>query len=156
MQRRVRDNSIRQHALHLFEQLRYTIIDGSQEEDGLCAATGRRSASEVVLWQRLRDALRKLYSGCSDELIDKAMKVLTEERSLSSLVHANRDIYAMLKDGIKLDARGQLVTDDDMNTSPEETEQSGEHITLRVIDWREPGNNDFTLVSRFWVNGKLG
>jgi type I restriction enzyme, R subunit len=157
MQRRVRDNSIHQHALRLFERLGYTIIDGSQEEEGSCIATGRRSASDVVLWQRLRNSLQRLNPDCSEELIDKAMQALTEDRGLSSLVHANRDIYVMLKDGVKLDARGQLVTENDENTTLEKAERR-EHVTLRIIDWREPDtdNNDFTLVSRFWVNGRLG
>jgi type I restriction enzyme, R subunit len=153
MQRSSSDAVTRQHAIQQYARLGYSIIDGSQEEHGSCTATARQSTSEVVLLPRLREALRTLNQDCTDELIEAAIDALTDNRSLFSLAHANEQIYAMLKDGIKVDARGQLVTSDNEgeNQGTEDT-----HKTLHVVNWKETGKNDFTLVSHFWINGKLG
>ncbi len=154
MQRISSDAVIRQNAIKQFIRLGYTFIDGSQEEHGPCSATGRQSSSEVVLLPQLRKALRTLNENCADELITVASDALTDSRSLLSLAHANEEIYALLKDGIKVDARGQLVTGEDTNKSKGDT-----HKTLQVINWKEPDKpdkNEFTLVSHFWIDGKLG
>lgn len=174
MQRSSSDAVTRQHAIQQFTRLRYTIIDGSQEEHGICTATGRQSIAKVVLWSRLRAALRALNSDSTDELIEAAIGVLMDNRSLVSLTHANEQVYVLLKDGIKLDAHGQLVIADDapdaenvedaVNANVHQESQGKKdtpreqdtHKTLQVINWREPEKNDFALVSRFWVGGTLG
>ena len=52
-----------------------------------------------------------------------------------SLVQANREVYKLLKDGVKVSF------------------QNGDEIdeTVRVIDWNNPGNNDFFLASQLWA-----
>src|SRR6266487_3773635 len=153
MQRSSSESVTRQHAMEQFARLGYTIIDGSHEEHGPCTATGRQRAGEVVLLPQLCNALCTLNQDCADELIEAAIDALTEYRGLFSLAHANEQIYTMLKDGIKIDARGQLVTGDN------ESENKGiedTHKTLQIINWKEPEKNDFMLVSRFWVDGRLG
>ncbi len=148
----------RQHATQQFmQQLHYnTFIDGSQEEHGSCDATGRQHSGEVVLLAQLRHALQTLNPDCSHELIDKAIDELTKNRGLLSLAYANEQIYILLKDGIKLDTRGQVVLEGEGDEDNAGGERRDVSKTLRVINWQEPDKNDFTLVSRFWVNGKLG
>ncbi len=58
-----------------------------------------------------------------------------------SLVNANREVYRLLKNGVKVSMRG------------EEDEEIIE--TVRVIDWQTPANNDFLLASQFWVSGEM-
>jgi type I restriction enzyme, R subunit len=184
MQRNSDDALTRQHAMQQFEQLGYTIVDGSQEENGDCSATGRRHIGEVLLLSQLRHALSTLNPDCPPNLIDKAMQTFTEGLSLYSIAQANRQIHALLIDGIKLDQQGQVVTPDIeerregvhqggdhpiQDTThqggyqmeggkplPYETQTPAAHKTLRVIDWREPEQNTFTVVSHLWINGKLG
>src|SRR5581483_4468974 len=160
MQRISSENEIRRQTIQQFAHLGYNIIDGSLDVGaGLapalpgapvpnCSATGRARLDEVVLLPKLRQALRTLNPDCSDDLIAAAIDELTTNRSLVSLAHANEQLHALLKDGIKLNARGQIVESDDQDT----------HKTLRVINWREGelAQNDFTLVTSFWVEGKLG
>ncbi|MDQ2906353.1 MAG: type I restriction endonuclease subunit R [Chloroflexota bacterium] len=157
MQRSSGDALARQRAIQQFTRLGYSILDGAQEERGPCVITGRRSAIEVVLLPRLRAALRALNPGCAAALIEAAIDALTTNRSLLDLAHANEQIHTMLTDGIKVDARGQLVTSDSESAGQEGGDrQQDTHKTLRIVDWREAGNNDFTLVSHLWVDGKLG
>src|SRR5216683_3182240 len=132
---------VRQRAIQHFSRLGYTIIDGSQEEHSSCSATGRQNTSEVVLWSRLRKALHTLNPDCTPAQIEKAIDGLTDGLSLVGLAHANEAVYARLKDGIKIDARGQIVTSDNTNNTDHAngnraTEDT--HKTVHVIDWREP------------------
>ena len=70
-----------------------------------------------------------------------AIEELTRSRSTLSLENANREIYRLLKDGVK-------VTFQDVND-----EEAIE--TVKVIDWNHPSNNDFFLTSQFWISGEI-
>jgi type I restriction enzyme R subunit len=59
-----------------------------------------------------------------------------------SIEAANREIYQLLKEGIK-------VSVPDKERGGQKTER------LRVVDWEHPENNDFLLVSQFSVTGNL-
>ena len=54
---------------------------------------------------------------------------------------ANREIYALLRDGVKV----RWHADDGDETVE----------TVRVIDWDHPDRNDFFLASQFWVTGEI-
>ena len=69
------------------------------------------------------------------------------------LAAANREVYLLLKEGIKLS-----VPKTDLTPLPGrggEGVRSGGQKTerLRMIDWEQPANNDFLLVSQFSVTG---
>ena len=59
-----------------------------------------------------------------------------------SLAAANREVYELLKEGIK-------VSVPDREHGGQKTER------VRVIDWQNPTANDFLLVSQFSVTGPL-
>jgi type I restriction enzyme R subunit len=90
---------------------------------------------------RLRPALRKLNPNLPPEALNSAINELLRDRSLKSAAQANREIYLLLKDGIKVTFR---------NLEGEETVE-----TIRVIDWNTPSNNDFFMASQFWVSGEM-
>ncbi len=150
MQRNTRKTNMYQHAIKLFDRLGYTLIDGSQEESGTCAATGRQRDSDVVLRPRLRQVLCELNPDITDKVIDEALAQLVDDRSLSTPERANQDVYKLLKDGIKINVH----SNQDESTSEQVYKDT--HKTVHIIDWENPKRNDFTLVSHFWVNGKLG
>jgi type I restriction enzyme, R subunit len=67
---------------------------------------------------------------------------LTRNRSAMSLEAANREVYLLLKEGIRV--------------SVPDREHGGQKVErLRVIDWEQPENNDFLLVNQFSVTGAL-
>lgn len=102
---------------------------------------GRNSRKEVVLVYQLRKALTRLNPDLSATAIDLAIEELTRSRSTLSLENANREIYQLLKGGVK-------VTFQDAND--EEVLE-----TVKVIDWNNPSNNDFFLASQFWISGEI-
>ncbi len=103
---------------------------------------GRETSAEVVLVARLRDALRRLNPNAPSDAIDAAVEELTRDRSAMTLAAANRDVYRLLKNGVKVTVR----SDDDEQDIAE---------TIRVIDWDDPAQNDYFLASQFWVTGEM-
>jgi type I restriction enzyme R subunit len=72
------------------------------EGGGGVAALGREMSGEVVLVARLRPALVKLNPKLPPEAIATAIDELTRDRSAMDLAAANREVYALLKDGIRV------------------------------------------------------
>ncbi|MEA3358653.1 MAG: type I restriction endonuclease [Thermodesulfobacteriota bacterium] len=103
---------------------------------------GRETKAEVVLVSRLRPVLEKLNPDLPSEAIDLATEELIRDRSRMSMAAANREIYQLIKNGIKV-----KIPDADGD---------GDTIEIvRVIDWNEPANNDYFLASQFWITGEM-
>lgn len=136
------DALVEQPAIALFAELGYETANAFHERvGGLGSTLGRETTADVILWPRLKAALAKLNPGLADDAVQLAVDELAKDRSALSAAHANRDVYRLLKDGVKV-----TYQDDD-----------GEDVdeTVRVIDWNNPTNNDFFLVSQFWVSGSI-
>jgi len=97
--------------------------------------------SDVVLIPRLKDALQKLNPDLPNEAIILAIEELTRDRSSLNPVVANKEVYKMLRDGVRVDIR--------QDDGEEETE------TVKVIDFDNPENNDFFLASQLWITGEM-
>lgn len=126
----------------LFKELGYTVANCYHETYGENGTLGRETSGEVVLIPKLRSALEKLNPNLPTEAIALAIEELTRDRSTLSSANANREIYKLLKDGVKVKFR---------NDQEEETLE-----TVKIIDWNQPDNNDFFLASQFWVSGEMG
>ena len=136
------DQLIEQPAIGLLVELGWERLDCFDEFSQVGGSPlGRETRSEVVLMSRLRLALRQLNPDASDTTIDVAIEELTRPRSAMSLPAANREIYELLKDGVRVSA-----------TDPDGEEESVE--LLRVIDWSSPSNNDFLAASQMWIAGE--
>ena len=140
------DDLVKQPALDLLGELGWETVDaygefGRSGSDGR-SALGRETEAEVVLTARLRSTLLRLNPGASEEAVDAAIEELVRDRSLTSPAAANREVYGLLKDGVRVAV-----------PAVEDGGEAVEHI--RVIDWTEPVNNDFLLCSEFWVAGEM-
>src|SRR3990172_4804218 len=141
MNRYTESNLVELPAIEIFQSLGYTHQNCFYETLGKDGTLGRETPSDVVLVPRLRKALLSLNSNLTNEEIDIAIEELTRDRSSLNPVAANREIYKMLRDGVKVTVR--------QKDGSEETE------TVRVIDFNNPENNDFFLASQFWVTGEM-
>ncbi|PKN43786.1 MAG: deoxyribonuclease HsdR, partial [Deltaproteobacteria bacterium HGW-Deltaproteobacteria-20] len=130
------DDLVERPAIALFSELGWEV---ATDESGMF---GRETRGEVVLAPRLRAAMVRLNPGMPMEAIASAMDELTCDRSAMSLEAANRDIYAMLKEGLRV-------------SIPDHEHGGQKAERLRLIDWEHPADNDFTLVSQFSVTGAL-
>lgn len=136
------DQLVEQPAIGLFAELGWTTVSAMEEVFGTNGSLGRETKGEVVLVPRLRVALEKLNPTLPAEAITAAVDELIRDRSAMSLEAANREVYGLLKEGIK-------VSVPDRERGGQKTER------LRVLDWEQPANNDFLLVSQFSVTGAL-
>ena len=134
---------VEQPAIALLKEMGWHTQDCSNEfESDIEIRTGREAKSEVVLTDRLRAALERLNPDATEDAIDAAIEELTQSRAVMNPVEANREIYNLLKDGVK-------VTVTDPNTQEETVS------VIKVIDWENPKNNDFFAASQFWITGEM-
>lgn len=138
-------------------------------------ALGRETKGEVVLVPQLRAALEKLNPTLPPEVITAAIDELTRDRSAMLLEQANREVYRLLKEGIPVSVAETDSTPPEPRSSGRESAPSNpgkdqsrlmsaatgqrgggqKTVRVRVIDWEQPANNDFLLVSQFSVTGAL-
>ncbi len=135
------DSLIEQPAIELFSSLDYETVNCFYEKVGESSTLGRGTTQEVVLVPRLRAALERLNPGIPADGVEQAVEELTKDRSTLHPVLANREVYRLLKEGVKVtlqDAKGE--------EHPER---------VRVIDWENAEKNDFFLASQFWISGEI-
>jgi type I restriction enzyme, R subunit len=136
------DALIEQPAIALFSTLGWESFNAYREFDHGVSLLGRETKTEVVLKTRLRLALLRINPDVAVESIHQAIEELTRDRSRMSAVAANREIYLLLKSGVRVS-----VADPDGD---------GETVeVVRVVDWEKSANNDFLLCSQFWVTGEM-
>ncbi len=138
------DALIEQPAIALFSRLGWETIHCFHERFGLNGTLGRETSGEVVLRPRLQRALSRLNPGLATSAITQAVEELTKDRSVLSPAHANREVYRLLKNGVRV-----RVPAPDGDGDGDTTE------TVRVIDWENPANNDYLLTSQLWVTGEM-
>ena len=86
----------------------------------------------------LTDWLKR--QGHGDKIIDKALFELNKAAALGgskTLYDANREVYSLLRYGVKV--------------RPDVGEQN---VTVWLIDWENPGNNDFAIAEEVTVTGE--
>src|SRR5260221_6772253 len=135
------DVLVEQPTIDLLAALGYETAQGFYGALSKNGTFGRETYGEVALLPRPRAALQRLNPGLARESIEIAIEELTRDRSALSLANANREVYRLLKNGVNIRIRGE---------GDEEIDE-----TVRVIDWNKPANNDFLLVSQFWITGEM-
>lgn len=78
----------------------YTERVGSKNARGV--DLGRETEQEVVLRRYLMPALERLNPGVPEEALSQAAEELSRERGVMSLAAANREVYGLLKEGVKV------------------------------------------------------
>lgn len=173
------DQLVEQPAIGLFAELGWQTVSAREEIFGPGGTLGRETSGEVVLGSRLRAALEQLNPALPPEAITAAVDELTRDRSAMSLPAANREIYTLIKDGIRV----SIPEPGDSPSSPallpggegsspapytsgrgtkgegrggDGSRRGGQRtVRVRVIDWENPAANDFLLVNQFSVTGAL-
>jgi type I restriction enzyme, R subunit len=135
------DQLVEQPAIALFDELGWDHINAYNETLGPDGTLGRDNKSEVFLTKRLRAAVARLNAETHPEAIDQAVREITRPRTVMHYARANKEIHALIRDRVEVSVRQP-----DGTTLPER---------LTVIDWENPENNDFLLVSQLWIHSDL-
>ncbi len=96
------DQLVEQPAIGLFGELDWGTVSAMEEVYGPTGTLGRETSGEVVLLPRLRAALEKLNPKLPPEAFDSAIEELTRSRRAMLSVAANREVYQLLKVGIRV------------------------------------------------------
>ena len=116
-------------ALAYLESLGWTIAPGA-------AATERTDYDQVVLEQRLRDALARLNPSLPDSALDDARRKLTRPEG-ATLETRNRAFHLMLVNGVAVEYRA--------------SDGSIRGARARVVSFDDAGANDWLAVNQFTV-----
>jgi len=136
------DELVERPAIELFSALGWQTVSAREEIFGADSTLGRETSSEVVLAPRLDAVLAKLNPRLPAEALSSAADELTRDRSAMTLAGANREVWALLKDGVSVQ-----VPDRELGGLRDER--------VRVVDWDDPAANDFLLVSQMTITGQL-
>ena len=134
------ENVVEQAALEYFAELGYRHLHGPDIAPGE-PGTERSSYEDVILWGRLRDALRRINPGTDAALIDEAVKTVLRAESQSP-IDENARLHKLITEGVPVEHRGD---DGPLRTT-----------RLWLVDFDEPENNDWVAVNQFTIveNGK--
>ncbi|MDR7606353.1 MAG: type I restriction endonuclease subunit R [Armatimonadota bacterium] len=122
-------------ALDWLEAVGWAVKYGPDIAPGMPAAE-RADYSQVVLSQRLRDALVRLNPDLLPEALEDAFRRLTHPEG-ATLEARNRAFHRMLVDGVTVEYRRP------------DSRIAGAQV--RVLDFEEPENNDWLAVNQFTV-----
>ena len=135
------DGIVEKPALAILQELGWSHINLQDEAPGPANPTGRTSFQQAYLPGQLRTALERLNPGLPAEALKQAEAALTLDRSAMLPVNANREVLALLADGVLVQIRNDKGGFDDLQ--------------VRVIDWRNVAANDFVVASQVWIHGVL-
>jgi type I restriction enzyme R subunit len=137
------DQLVEQPAIALFQELGWEYYYAFDEfSPGSVSPLGRETKSQVVLTKYLQPKLIELNPQLPQQAIEEAISELIKDRSRMSLVNANREIYNLLKEGIRIEV-------------PNKEGPGQKTEIVRVIDWQQPDNNHLLLCSQFWITGEM-
>ncbi|CAK0764081.1 hypothetical protein CCP3SC1AL1_3420003 [Gammaproteobacteria bacterium] len=128
-------------AIELFAALGWQTTNLYHETFGPDGTEGRESKHQVILPNRLRQALERLNLALPNDAIEQAFTELTRDRSTQTPEAANRELYRLIKNGVKVtyrDAEGNHTTE-----------------TVKVIDLQDSKNNDFLLAFQVRIAGDM-
>lgn len=128
------EDAVESAALEYLAQLGYSIAQGlNLAPDG--SSPERESYEQVILYDRLRTAARRNNPGHVD-LIDDAIKRLERAESQNPVAE-NARVHRLLVDGVPVEHR---AADGSVRT-----------VLVHLIDFDEPGNNDYLAVNQFTI-----
>ncbi len=129
------ETTVEQAALAWLERLGYQILFGPEIAPGEPLAE-RESYGQVVLEQRLRQALQRLNPQIPSDALDEAFRKLTRLDSPSPVMN-NHAVHKYLVEGVPVEYR--------------RTDGSLGGDLVRVIDYDAPDANDFLAVNQYTV-----
>jgi type I restriction enzyme R subunit len=132
----VSESVVEQAALAWLEAVGWRIVYGPDIAPDMPAAE-RANYGEVVLAQRLRDALARLNPALPAEALEDAFRKLTRPEG-ADLLQRNRALHRLLVDGVTVEYRTRAG------------ELRG--AQARVIDFDKPTGNDWLAVNQFSVS----
>jgi type I restriction enzyme R subunit len=129
------EDQLEQAGINWFKELDYTYMNGYEISPGGRYAE-RESHKEVVLKERLRNALYSINSDIPNKAIENAMRKILIPKE-PSLIENNRNFHKMITDGIDVEY--------------EREDGSTKYDKVWIFDKENIKNNDWLVVNQFTV-----
>lgn len=136
MPKAIHESDVEENVLSILDSLGYEIIRGDDEDylpGGRLAL--RADYKDVVLAERLRDALRKVNPSITEEAIEQAVRQVLRSES-QKLIADNESFHKLLEDGVDV---------------PIQSEGEERYQKVWLFDFADPKSNDFLAVNQFTV-----
>ena len=131
----INEAAVEQAALEWFQDLGYGIVNGEYiAPDG--PHPERVSYADVLLIDRLRDALTRINPHLKPDTIDEVIRKI-EQTETPSLIEENHRLHLMMVDGV------------DVEVVREDGSLGGDKVWL--VDFEQPENNNWLAVNQFTV-----
>ena len=101
------ENTVELAALEYFAELGYCTLHGPDIAPGEPRAE-RDSYEEVFLWDRLREAIRRINPGTAPDLIDAALARVRRAESQSP-IDENYRLHQLITEGVPVEHREAMV-----------------------------------------------
>ncbi len=138
----ISEDNIEQAAIQkLVDVNKYNSIDCyTADPETLADGSGRESKKQVVLPTLLLDSLLRLNSHLPLDCIENIANELAKTPVTTELMQTNYRLYQKIRNGITV-----------------EYDENGRKCKakLNIIDFENPENNDFTVVSQLWIRGEV-
>lgn len=129
------ESQVEEAAIEWFEELGYTYLSGPEIAfDG--ENPQRADYKEVILEEKLEDALKRINPKIPKEAIKDAIKKVKTQNSPSLMIN-NRTFHKYITDGV------------DVDYTTKEGRIKGDKVWL--FDKKNPNNNDFIIVNQFTI-----
>ncbi|MGI6678471.1 MAG: type I restriction endonuclease subunit R [Dehalobacterium sp.] len=135
MTKNFRESHLEEAALEWFEELGYEIVfapdiapDGDYPE--------REDYGEIILNERLKEALKRINPKMPDDALEDAFRQLTIPQS-PSLIMNNKSFQKMITDGIDVQVK--------------QTDAGYRTEKVYVFDFEQPLNNEFMVANQFTI-----
>lgn len=117
-----------------YQHLNCYTADSSDLNDG----SGRTDKKDVILKDRVIAKCVQLNPQVPLDVIETAVSKLMDRRGSMSAIKANMELYTSIRDGAS-------ITYEDANG------EKYENVPLKLIDFENPENNEFLVVSQLWI-----
>src|ERR1700730_15813203 len=114
-----------------------SVFAHNTERFGKEGTLGRKDETEVILTRYLGEALVKLNPGLPQEAYQAAIREITQPTVSQLPLHANREKYNLVRDGVLVSYRDENGT--------------LKRARLRVFDFDNPKENHFLCVRELWI-----
>jgi type I restriction enzyme R subunit len=111
----------------------------TQDAEDLEDRSGRKDKRETVFRDILKERLTAINTGIPESAIEQGIENLLSPRYGLSPLEANKEIYQYIKMGIPVeyqDSEGKVIRD-----------------KITIVDFKNPGKNDFCAVTQLWIKG---
>lgn len=140
----ISEDDIEQEILSVLKKNEYgydVIICPSSPDmkDDINDGTGRQSKKDCILPGVLKESLYRINPSIPKDKIDDVIKSLSQDFSETDLITTNYNLYKKIRNYIKVDTRA--IDRDDFDF-------------IKLIDFDNPLNNNFTAVSQMWIQGR--